>query len=179
MVRKKTKTPEGDNVEQIREIIFGGHIKDYEKRFAALEKKLEQSQQRLSDHVEQQVTRLGEKLESLGEQLSDESLARRDALESMDGLLQNQASEAGQQLAGLETQLQSQVNELEKLLGQWQEASQQELKAQADDFQTALAALSDKLSAFATGRSELAGLLSDLATRLEAPPKSGNRSKRR
>ena len=71
------------NVDQIREIIFGGHIREYATRFAALEKSLKDAQARLRKVFEAQ-------LKVLSDALEQEVADRRNADEGLDGLLQNQ-----------------------------------------------------------------------------------------
>ena len=66
MARKQDKKQDSEgstdglegNVDQIRQILFGGQMRDYEKRFAAMEKHLTKSIEQLARSVEKRIDRL-------------------------------------------------------------------------------------------------------------------------
>ena len=68
------------NVDQIRQILFGGQMRDYEKRFVAMEKHLTKSIEQLARSVEKRVDRLDgfakRELDKLSEQIKAERKGR-------------------------------------------------------------------------------------------------------
>ena len=60
------------NVDKIRDILFGQHIRDYDNRFATLEKRLTDSIDKTSRDIEKRLERLDSltrrEFEKLGEQ---------------------------------------------------------------------------------------------------------------
>ena len=67
MVRKENQKqgkPESSdelegNVDQIRQILFGGQMRDYEKRFGEMEQRLTKSIEQLSSGFEKRLDRIG------------------------------------------------------------------------------------------------------------------------
>lgn len=78
--------PEGGNIDKIREIIFGGQMRDYDKRFTRLETRvikesteLREETKRRFDALEMYIKR---ELEALGERLQMEQRQREESAQS-------------------------------------------------------------------------------------------------
>ena len=73
------------NVEQIREILFGGQMRDYERRFADLEERLtrnvEQISQRFENRLEQLDAFAKRELEKFSELMQQERSTREEGRE--------------------------------------------------------------------------------------------------
>ena len=67
----------GGNVDQIRQILFGGQMRDYEKRFVEMEKHLTKSIEQLANSVEKRIVRLDTFAKRELEKLSDQVKAER------------------------------------------------------------------------------------------------------
>jgi len=89
MARKQIRKESGlsaenvdGNVDKIREILFGGQMRDYEQRFADLEARLTKNIEHISNAFEKRVERLNtfakREIEKLAEQVKDERKARRE-----------------------------------------------------------------------------------------------------
>ena len=154
------------NVDQIREIIFGGHIREYATRFAALEKSLKDAQARLRKDFEAQ-------LKVLSDALEQEVADRRNADEGLDGLLQNQGGELGNELDATEKRLNQRADELSKALAAAQKALESEMTKQGNAFTRDLNKTNERLEENKVARDELAKLLTGVATSL-----SGDTSKK-
>ena len=166
------ETAASDNVDQIREIIFGAHIKDYEQRFRALERKLEQSLKKVSDSFDKRLDEVNQSLAELNQMLEAERGERRDGDESLDGLLQNQAKEAADQLASVESQTSEQLAALNQSLTAMSASLESQLGDQGAATDKALEDLNSQLTAQNISRKELAKLLGTVASTLDAPPKT-------
>ncbi len=167
-----------DNVDQIREIIFGAHIKDYEQRFRALERKLEQNLKKVTDAFNKRFDEVDKSLAELQQLIEAEQGERRDGDESLDALLQNQAKEAADQLAGLEAQTNEQLNALNQSLTEVSSSLESQLGDQGAAQDKALADLNSQLTAQNISRKELAKLLGTVASTLDAPPKAPRKRRR-
>ncbi|MEO0973754.1 MAG: hypothetical protein AAFX85_11720, partial [Pseudomonadota bacterium] len=70
----------GQQIDKIREIIFGGQMRDYEQRFALLERQLTERTQRLGNDLTRRLDTIEKDLRSdiskLGEQLVAEARER-------------------------------------------------------------------------------------------------------
>jgi len=86
MARKQIRKESGlsaenvdGNVDKIREILFGGQMRDYEQRFADLEARLTKNIEHISNAFEKRVERLNtfakREIEKLAEQVKDERKA--------------------------------------------------------------------------------------------------------
>ncbi|MEM1090597.1 MAG: hypothetical protein AAF552_08940 [Pseudomonadota bacterium] len=167
-----------DNVDQIREIIFGAHIKDYEQRFRGVERKLEQSLKKVSDAFNKRLDEVDKSLTELKQMLETEQGERRDGDESLDALLQNQAREAGEQLASVESQTNEQLNALNQSLNEMTASLESQLGDQGAAQGKALEDLNSQLTAQNISRKELAKLLGTVASTLDAPPKAPRKRRR-
>ena len=58
------------NVDQIRDILFGGQMRDYERRFVELAQKLEQEATRLRAEMEKRVAALEKRFDDASEKLA-------------------------------------------------------------------------------------------------------------
>lgn len=117
MAKSKTSAPEaadttrdsqtGQDVEQIREILFGGHMRDYEHRFAQLEQRYTEQTRKLAEEVARRFGKLEEylqkELKSLNDALSRERNERR-----------GDSNLAAEQAQALQREMQERVAELEE-----------------------------------------------------------------
>lgn len=159
------------NVDQIRDILFGGQMRDYERRFQELNERIEadlaslrQDQERRFNQLDK---RLDEQLERLSKALRQEvsdRTASQDDLESRLGQsARSQRSEIntaidalGQELSAGEERLRSALAELDAAL-----------KDQAGRLNQSLTRSRDELRADKVGREDLAALMTELALRLK------------
>ena len=79
--------PEGGNVDKIREIIFGGQMRDYDQRFTRLETRLMKESTELREETKRRFDVLEmyikRELEALGERLQIEQRHREESVQSV------------------------------------------------------------------------------------------------
>ena len=76
----------GDNVDKIRELLFGEQMAGYEARFSALESKLISEIETMRQSVEDALAELRSHLEKRADEVEDASVARADLAESLEKL---------------------------------------------------------------------------------------------
>jgi len=159
------------NVDQIRDILFGGQMRDYERRFDDLGQRLEAEMKRLREaqdkRMAQMERRLDEQFEKLGKQVRQEVSDRTQAVDDLETRVQQAARTARgevngaigaleQELAATDERLRDAIAELSSALG-----------ARASEASAALARANAELRAEKVGREDLSSLLTELALRLK------------
>ncbi len=160
-----------NNVTQIRDILFGGQMRDYEKRFQELHQQLESELERLRQDADKRFAaldkRLADQLEKLTRQQRQEVSDRTGAIDSLESRLLeaartqrgeiNKAAETlGHDLEALGDRLHSSHAELETALTN-----------QASQADAALNRAQRELRAEKVGREDLAALFTEFAMRLK------------
>lgn len=158
------------NVDQIRDILFGGQMREYDHRFAVLERQTAGEYERLRQEIEERFRAFAEQssaaVRQLGEQLQAERAARAaDA--------QNAAHERHAAFESFTRQLAEANERFENRLRE--QAAQQEAAHQAArQEREALAARIDEQLRQLTGsvaeRDALSELFTEMAGRLRRPP---------
>lgn len=159
------------NVDKIREILFGGQMRDYEQRFQDLENRLTRNIELMSSNFEKRVDRLDafakREIEKLVEQLKDERKARRE--DGKQGA--KEYKELTQQVESWYAELEEQIgSETQDLRGTLQEQGE-ELAAMIHDtheqLSKNLAAETRSLADDKLAREDMAALLTEVALRLK------------
>lgn len=178
MAKKQSKKTSGvdlenadGNVDKIREILFGGQMRDYEQRFADLEDRLTRNIEVMSRNLEKRVDRLDtyakRELEKLGEQFKEERQARR-----KDG------KSSARELKDMGGQVETWIAELEEGLGEEAQSLRRSLQEQSEELSGMISDVHDELSKTLSGetrnltdaklaRDDMADLLAEMALRLK------------
>src|SRR5271170_4963656 len=102
---------EGANVDKIRDILFGSNMREYEKRFARLEERLNKSSEALREDLKKRFdsleTYVREEMESLGQRLKTEKTERGESLKELTRETRDSAKSLEKKLSGQEEQLSS------------------------------------------------------------------------
>ncbi len=80
---------EGNNVDKIRELLFGEQMTGYEARFKALESKLIAEVESLRQTVEDSVSELRAQFDERADAVEDASVAREKLADSLEKLARN------------------------------------------------------------------------------------------
>ena len=158
------------NVDQIRDILFGGQMRDYERRFLDLSQRLESESQRLHDDLDKRLAqlekRVDDQFEKLGKQLRQEVADRTQSIDDLETRMQQ-----GQRT--LRGELQGGLQALEADLGAKDERQRealaelrQLLATRVSELNAALSRSDQELRSDKVGRSDLAALLTEVALRL-------------
>jgi hypothetical protein len=169
------KPPAGDagerNVDQIRDILFGGQMRDYERRFQELNQRLEQDAARLRADIEKRFAalekRLDDQVEKLARSIRQEIADRGKAVEELEARgLQAARTARNETNAAIEQLEQELARADERNRGSIAEAGSA-LARFAAETQTALAKAREELRGDKVGREDLAALFAELALRLK------------
>jgi len=158
------------NVDQIRDILFGGQMRDYERRFQDLNQCFEAELVRLRDAQDKRLAqidkRLDDQLEKLGKLVRQEIEDRNGAIDDLESRLQQAARTArGEVNKALEALARELARSDERLRDTISELGAS-LHARAGEADSALARAGAELRAEKVGRDDLAALLTEFALRL-------------
>jgi uncharacterized protein YukE len=159
------------NVDQIRDILFGGQMRDYERRFEDLGERLEAEMGRLREAQEKRIAqidrRLDEQFEKLGKQLRQEIADRTQAVDDLESRVQQAArtarGEVSNAMSALEHELAATDERLRDAIAELASA----LDVRASEAGAAVARSSAELRAEKVGREDLSALMTELALRLK------------
>ncbi len=165
------------NVDQIRDILFGGQMRDYERRFGELQQRLDLEATRLREETARALAgldaRLAEEIDKLGKQLRQEIADRSQAVDDLETRTQQAARTARNELSTQIAQLQQELAAAtERQRRQFAEIGN-DLKRAMSEADAALAAARNELRGDKVGRDDLAAMFAEIALRLrgdlEAP----------
>lgn len=167
--------PPVDNVEQIREILFGGHIRAFDERFETVEKRLLKKSDSLKQTLHGQISELEKLLQKFrddaGDQLNHEGAQRDAGINKLNESLTAFRLDTENQLAELQSEFSAETKQVRQELDTVHKALMDELNS----MHTTHTKRWDGLDDSKVDRGELAGFLNDVAGRLA--PVSKKRSK--
>ncbi len=159
------------NVEKIRDILFGTHIRDYDKRFKRLEDRLIQEGQQLRDDISQRIRALEELLNTEIDALSEKAkVDRQERILSVQDLQQ--------ELGALKNELNNRSSQLEEQFGKELKQLRQQLHLRSQEFATQLRSQNENLNELIkqeitalqeekVSRNDLAAFFSEFSLRLK------------
>jgi DNA repair exonuclease SbcCD ATPase subunit len=164
------------NVDQIRDILFGGQMREYDHRFALLERQAAGDHERMRQEIEDRFRSLAEQssavIRQLGEQLEAERTARAAEAQSAQGLhaavenLTRQLAEANERSEARLRELETQLREHAAQHQAAHETARQEREALATRLDEQLR----QLTGVVAERDALSELFTEMAGRLRRPP---------
>jgi hypothetical protein len=149
----------GGNLDKVRDILFGGQMREVDRRFARLEERLLKETQDLKDEVRRRL----EALESYARQ-ETESLADQFRNERTERLESNRTLERRD--AALDEQLTKGQRELRQQLLEQHQRLTDDLRQKVDEVLASLARETGELRADKADRATIATLLTEMAMRL-------------
>lgn len=159
--------PDG-NVDQIREILFGGQMRDYDARFDAIEKRLAKNIERASQAMEKKLDQLTAttqaEVNKLHKQLADDAKQRES--EGQEAQAMRDQLESG--FAEVEMHLAKEVKELRNALLDQNDELATQLEATRSSLTESLKSETDNLSDTKLNRRDMAMLLTDIASRIDS-----------
>ena len=158
--------PTGGNVEQIREILFGGHIRAFDDRFDLVEARLAKESDSLRKAIEKRVLELerllSEQREEASDQLSTETSNRDLALNKVELAMAQARMDAENQMAEMQDYFKSEIKAVRAEL----KAAHKELSTKLSRADRAQDKRSDKLEHDKVNRKDLSGFFTDVAQKL-------------
>jgi hypothetical protein len=160
----------GASIDKVRDILFGGQMREFERRFTRLEERLLKETTDLKAHLKSRLDALESFSKKESESLADQIRAEKDArVEAQNGLsrelkdtakaFERRATAADDHQAKAQRELRQQI------LEQGQKLSD-EIRKRTDEMLAALNREAQQLRTDKTDRANLAALLTEMALRL-------------
>ncbi len=160
-----------ENVDKIRDILFGGQMRDYESRFRTMDKLISQETSRLSNDISARLDQLDTYIKNefnvLNEKLLSEGKERKNASEDLAGSVADMRKVLENRIADVDEVHGSAEQEIR---GRLHEQATELLEAMRNNqvaIETSLRDESRRLGDEKVARSDLAGLFSEVALRLQ------------
>jgi len=161
---------ESGNVDKIREILFGGQMRDYDKKFARLEERLIKESAELREDTKRSVgaleTFVKNEFEALSSRLQAEQQTREGAVEGVSRELHNTAKSLETKLAQFDNQTGQAHRELRQQLLDQSKSLSEEIRRKHEEMSSVLEREVADLNHEKTDRSALSALFTELALRL-------------
>ena len=159
-----------DNVDKIRDILFGGQMREFEQRLEAMEKSLTQVIERTTRDMERRIERLDKyarrEVDKLSEQIKTERKERTSESRKGTGELTNLAEQVEAWFAEADHQLATESKDLRNLLHDQGEELTAQIREAHSELQAALHREAASLGDTKLAREDLAELLTEVAMRL-------------
>ena len=168
--KNDSEAPGGENLEKVRELLFGSQLRDQDKRFARLEERIAKELSDLRDESRRRLdsleTYIKKEIQGLVERIKSEQTDRAEAdkelvQEHRDSVkaLEKRLNQVDERAGAIQRELRDEVLEQSKVLRDEMRTSHQDIAAAADRSTAELRA--DKVD-----RSTLAEVLTEMAVRL-------------
>ena len=169
-----TRAPDAEtaagNLDKVRDLLFGGQMRDYDRKFARLEERLVKETSELREEVKKRLGALESYMKSEVESLSDRLKAEQDSRSASAKDLARELRETAQQFEQKTSQLDDLVARTQRELRQQLHAQTQELaediRQRVEDVLARVAREAHDLRTEKADRGALAALLTEMAMRL-------------
>ena len=162
---------ESQNVDRIRNILFGSQMRDYDGRFQRLEERLTREANELRGDLQRRLEALEGFMRSEGEsmthRLNTEHAERSQALERMAHELGETAKRLDEKINNLDSHAAKEMREVRQQLLDQSKALSGEMKEKYDQLKAGLEQESQQIRGAMTGREALAEMLSEVSLRLK------------
>lgn len=160
----------GGNIDKVRDILFGGQMRDYERRFARLEERLVQEVTEIREEVRRRLGALEQfvkqEAESLDDRIRVEHDGRTDAIRDLAEDTRDLAKAFEKRAGQLEDGISRAQRDLRQQILDLQQTAADDLRQRIDDVLARLNRASADLRHEKTDRAALASLLTEMAMRL-------------
>jgi len=164
-----------NNLEKIRDILFGGQMREVEKRFSRLEDRLTKLSSDLRDDLTKSLTSLEtfvkKEIESFNDRFLTESNERGGAVKTLSLELKALSDFSWQKLNQLDEQGTKNLRELRLQLLDQSKALSEEIREKHNELALVVEQAVQQLHANKTDRASLAALFNEVATRLNTEPR--------
>jgi hypothetical protein len=171
----------GENLDKVRDILFGAQMRDQDRRFARLEERLAKDLADVRDETKARLESLEayvkKEVQTLIDRLKNESSQRNDAVKGVSQELKETTKSIGDLLKTAEERIAEEHREIrDELLGQ-SKSLRDELQRSAQDSAAATLRAAEELRGEKADRAALADLFTEMALRLNSD--SGQPSRRK
>jgi DNA repair exonuclease SbcCD ATPase subunit len=158
------------NLDKVRDILFGGQMRDYERRFQRLDERLAHETAELKDEVRRRLTALEQfvkqETEALADRIRVEQEERTDATRELSREARENAKAFEKKTGQLDDQIGKVQRESRQQILELRQTVSDDLGARIQDVLSRLSRESAELRADKTDRATLAALLTEMAMRL-------------
>jgi DNA anti-recombination protein RmuC len=158
------------SLDKVRDLLFGVHMRDYDRRFARLEERLTRETNDLRDDVKKRLESIEQLLRQEVESLNDRLRSEQDERSMGVKDLTHEVHETAQTFERRATQLDDQIargmREVRHQLHEQQRQVSEDMRLQADELVAKLTHESLELRADKADRTALAALFTEMAMRL-------------
>jgi len=174
--KESSVQPAEQNVDKIREIIFGGQMRDYDQRFEELEAHIKQTQDRLSERLARKIENMEafmrQEFDNVSARIDKEQSKRQEQDETDQAHLTEMERSIENRFADLDQQLRTESSAIGSTLEEQRAELVDLVKQTHEQLATLLDGNSRELTEKNVAREELAAMLAEVAKRLEAGPDS-------
>jgi hypothetical protein len=160
----------GASIDKVREILFGGQVREFERRFARLDERVAKELGDLKDELKTRLDALEmyarNEVDSLAEQLRTERAERVESSTDLFRELKDAATSFERRTTTLDDQVSKGQREIRQQLLEQHQRLSDEIRKRADEVLAALDREARELRADKTDRAMLASLLTEMAMRL-------------
>ena len=158
------------SLDKVRDILFGGQMRDVDRRFARLEERLLKETNDIKEDVKRRLDALERYVRQENESLAGQIKAEHDDRVGSDNRLDRDLKDATQALekriSALDDQLAKSQRELRQLMLEQQQQLSADIRQKIDEVLAALAREAHELRTDKADRSALAAMLTEMAMRL-------------
>jgi molybdopterin converting factor small subunit len=160
----------GGNLDKVRDLLFGGQMRDYDRKFARLEERLGKETAELREEVRRRLSALESymkaEVESLSDRLRAEQDSRAGADKDLGRELRDSAQQFDQRLSQLDDLVSRNQRDLRRQLHTLHHELVDDIRQRVEDVLSRLAHEAQELRNDKTDRKALAALLTEMAMRL-------------
>jgi len=160
----------GGNLDKVRDILFGGQLRDTDRRFGRLEERLSQETVELKEEVRKRLSVLEQfvkqEVESLADRIRTEHEERTDADKDASREMRDMGKAFEKKMGQLEDQIARVQRELRQQLLELHQNVTEEIRQRSDEILARLARESGELRVDKLDRTALATMLTEMAMRL-------------
>lgn len=168
----QARTPDADaaSLDKVRDLLFGVHMRDNDRKFARLEERLAKETSDLREDMRKRLAAIEQvirqEIESLSERLKAEQEERAKGDTDLARDLHEAARSLERRAGQLDDQMARGLRDLRQQLHDQHQAMSDDMRALADDFVARLTRESQELRGDKADRSALAALFTEMAMRL-------------
>ncbi|HIK06792.1 MAG TPA: hypothetical protein IGS40_19210 [Trichormus sp. M33_DOE_039] len=167
---------EGNNLDRVRDILFGSQIRDVDKRFTRLEERLVTEIANFRDEARKRLdaleTYIKKEVDSLTERVKKEQTERESVLQALTEEQKNINQSLERKLSQFEEQTNNSQRDLREQILNQSKSLQDDIQQKYEEMLTLLKRETQELDKDKTDRSKLAALFTELAMRLNVEDKS-------
>lgn len=166
----KKSSDHPDNVDQIRDILFGGQMREYEQRFSRLDERLQQAAEQLRIDVDKRIDQIEayvrKECDKLSDKISKHNKDHQNSIKDLESSLGLASTQINESLNDVTGRFDSELAEVRDDLHQASKSSLKQIQDLADNQSNQLMREARELRESRLSREEMASLLGELALRI-------------